>query len=353
MNRLLKRRILVALLLVLAVALLLSASYLGMGTSSVGARTTSTALASVAPNIQATTTTKRPAATTTTKRSTVTTKGASTTATTKRSTKTTASTLATTTTTAVPGPPGFAPLHAPAAIVIDMKTGAVMYSRKPDQKRAMASTTKMMTAILAIENLPLDKVITISAHAGATGEQSVQLKAGEKLTVEQLLFATLVWSANDAAVALAEAVSGSESAFVKQMNEKAVELGLENTHYANAHGLDAQNHHTSARDLALLAIYCMKNAEFRKLAGTVHYSLQIPGREKAFDCRNVNKLVGFVREATGVKTGFTNDAMFCLVASVDSGGREMMSVVMGERNWSEVYADTLVLLLYGLSRPSN
>jgi serine-type D-Ala-D-Ala carboxypeptidase (penicillin-binding protein 5/6) len=345
MSELLKKRVCVGLLLFLVAALLVSASYLGFGAPSVGAQPTDISLLAANAGPQATTTTKRPATTTTVKR-------AGGTATTKRPASTGTTRPATTTTT-VPGPPGFAPLHAPAAIVIDMKTGKMLYGRSPDQKRAMASTTKIMTSILAIERLPLDKIVTISQHSAATGEQSLQLKAGERLTVEQLLFGTMVWSANDGAVALAEAVSGTETAFVKEMNEKAVELGLTNTHYANAHGLDAPGHYTSARDLALLARYAMQDPEFRKLAGTVYYNLQVPGRPKAFNCRNVNKLVGFVREATGVKTGFTDDAKFCLVASVNSGGRELMSVVLGDPSWSEVYADTLVLLLYGLSCPST
>lgn len=346
----LKRRVCVGLLLFLAVATLVAASFLGFGARDVAATpTTPTTPGSLSTTLgpqAGTTTTKRPATTTTTKH-------AGTATTVKR--RTTASTTKPpgTTTTTVPGPPGFSPLHAPAAIVMDMKTGKVFYGRNPDQKRAMALTTKMMTSLIAIESLPLDKIVTVSQHASSTGEQTLSLKPGERLTVEQLLFGSMVWSANDASVALAEAVSGTEAAFVKEMNQKAAELGLKNTHYMNSHGLDTPGHYTSARDLALLATYAMKNAEFRKLAGTVYYSLQIAGRPKPFDCRNINKLVGFVREATGVKTGFTNDAGFCLVASVDAGGRQLVSVVLGDKSWSQVYADTLVLLLYGLGQPSG
>ena len=139
-------------------------------------------------------------------------------------------------------------VHVANAILIDSDSGEVLYSSNPEQRRAIGSTTKIMTATLVLESLPLDRVVTVSARAASVGEQSLGLKPGDRLTVEQLLYGALVHSGNDASFALAEATSGSVEAFVDRMNAKAQELGLKDTHFANPDGLDAAGHYSSARD---------------------------------------------------------------------------------------------------------
>ena len=245
-------------------------------------------------------------------------------------------------------------IHVSHAILIDMSSGRVLYSSNPDDRCAIGSTTKIMTAILLLESLPLDRVVTVSPRAASVGEQSLGLKAGDQLTVEQLLYGALVHSGNDAACALAEACSGSIESFVSEMNAKASELGLKNTHFANPDGLDAPGHYSSARDLATLARYAMQNSEFRKIVGTESYSITLRSGSTPFTFHNVNRLLGSASWVTGVKTGFTNDAHFCLVASGSNSGASVISVVLGESNWTNTYADGEKLLEYGfkLDQPS-
>lgn len=241
-------------------------------------------------------------------------------------------------------------VHVSNAILINADSGDVLYSSNPDQRRAIGSTTKIMTAILVLESLPLDRVVTVSPTAASVGQQSLGLKPGDKLTVEQLLYGALVHSGNDAACALAEASGGSIEAFVGQMNAKARDLGLTNTHFANPDGLDAPGHYSSPRDLAILAQYAMKNAEFRKIVGTVNYSLTLPGRSAPFSFQNVNRLLETADWVTGIKTGSTDDAQFCLVASGSRDGASAISVVLGESNWTNTWADSERLLNYGFRR---
>ena len=241
-------------------------------------------------------------------------------------------------------------IHAESAIVIDMNSGQILYSHDANTCRRMASTTKIMTALIVLKNMRLDQVVTVSAHAASTPPQSVGLRAGDRVTVGQLLYGALVWSGNDAAEALAEAGGGgSEKAFVAKMNRMAASLGLTNTHFVNPHGLDAPGQYSTARDLAKLARYAMQNAQFRKIVSTDSYTIKLPGREP-FVLHNVNKLVRTVDWVTGVKTGSTSQAGYCLVASGTRNGERVLSVVLGEPtsdlNWSESKA----LLEYGFAR---
>lgn len=240
--------------------------------------------------------------------------------------------------------------HAPNAVLIDSDSGDLLFSSNPDQRRAIASTTKIMTATLVLESLPLDKVVTVSPTAASVGQQSLGLEPGDKLTVEQLLYGALVHSGNDASCALAEATSGSIKAFVDQMNAKARKLGLKNTHFTNPDGLDEVGHYSSARDLAVLARYAMRNSEFQKIVGTANYSLTLPGRSAPFSFHNVNRLVRTVDWVTGIKTGSTSNARFCLVASGSRNGASVISVVLGESNWTNTWADSKLLLEYGFRR---
>jgi D-alanyl-D-alanine carboxypeptidase (penicillin-binding protein 5/6) len=250
------------------------------------------------------------------------------------------------------GAPSLAPpeISAPSALLVSMDTGRVLFSHNPEERRAMASITKIMTALLVLEKLPLEQRVTATARAEATDESQLWLEAGEMLTVEELLCGLLVGSANDAAVALAEAAAESVEAFVSLMNEKAGELGLAGTHFANPHGLDAPEHYSSARDLATLARHTMKNPEFRKLAGT--RTCTIPGSSPGSvrTLTNHNKLLEQGDWVTGIKTGFTDDAGFCLVASGEEKGVGVVSVILGESSKDLCWSDSQALLEYGLTQ---
>jgi serine-type D-Ala-D-Ala carboxypeptidase (penicillin-binding protein 5/6) len=236
-------------------------------------------------------------------------------------------------------------ISAAAAILVDPATEDVLYELNADQPFPMASTTKVMTAVVVLENASLQESVTVSAYAGAVGESSAWLDAGEVLTVEQLLYALLLQSANDAAVALAEHVGGSEKAFVEMMNEKARELGLEHTSFANPHGLDEQNHYTSARDLATITCYAMDIPEYRKITATTSYEIPWPGHPFPRVLENHNKLLKLYAGANGGKTGYTAGAGKCLVASSQRDGRELVSVILngGDSYWDQ----TVSLMNYG------
>jgi serine-type D-Ala-D-Ala carboxypeptidase (penicillin-binding protein 5/6) len=244
-------------------------------------------------------------------------------------------------------PPVAAPaIRARAALLADEATGQVLYERRAGEPRAMASTTKVMTALLALERLSPNRTVVIGAEPPAVGEESLQLRRGERLTVRQLLLGLLVKSANDAAVALADAVDGSEAAFVRRMNRRAAELHLTSTHYVTAYGLDRPGHRTSARDLAHLWEVAMRRADFRALVTTREARLPgSPARLRHFV--NTNLLLGSYAWVVGGKTGFTDDAGRCLVASASRGGRRLVAVALGS---PDAFADVRALFEYGFTR---
>ncbi len=204
-------------------------------------------------------------------------------------------------------------IRSPAAILINADTGKVLYERKADVRRPMASTTKIMTGILILENMDLKTPVTVSKIAAQTPEPATWLREGDVLTVEQLLYALLLRSANSAAVALAEACSGSVEAFVAMMNAKAKELGMNDTQFVNPNGLDKTGHYSTAADMARLGQYAMKNEEFRKIVSTLSYTLSLPGRSAPLVFENHNVLLGRLGWVTGIKTGLTPKAEQCLV----------------------------------------
>jgi D-alanyl-D-alanine carboxypeptidase len=235
---------------------------------------------------------------------------------------------------------------AKAAILADEATGQVLFERHAGVGRAMASTTKVMTALLTLERLDEDRVVVIGAGPPKVGEESLRLKKGERLTVRQLLLGLLVKSANDAAVALAEAVDGSEAAFVRRMNRKAAALRLTATHYVTPYGLDRPGHQTSAHDLARLWEVAMRRADFRALVGT--RAARLPGGPVSLRrFVTTNQLLGSYRWVVGGKTGFTSRAGRCLVASASRGGRRLVAVAMGTPN---AFADVQALFEYGFSK---
>ena len=237
-------------------------------------------------------------------------------------------------------------VQARAVLLADEATGQVLYERNASSARAMASTTKVMTALLALEQLDERKVVAIGPGPPQVGEESLRLRQGERLTIRQLLLGLLLKSANDAGVAVAEAVDGSEAAFVRRMNRKAAALRLSATHYVTPYGLDRPGHQTSARDLARLWEVAMRRADFRSLVAT--RAARIPGGPLSLRrFVTTNQLLGAYRWTVGGKTGFTNRAGRCLVASASRGGRRLVAVALGSPN---AFPDVQALFDYGFSK---
>jgi serine-type D-Ala-D-Ala carboxypeptidase (penicillin-binding protein 5/6) len=241
-------------------------------------------------------------------------------------------------------------IDSPAAIVIDMDSGRVLYEWDAYEQRRMASTTKIMTAILVLENMDLDTKITASKNAANTIEPKYWLYEGDVLTVEEFLYAMMLRSANAAAVALAEGCAGSVEAFADMMNAKAAELGMNDTHFVNPNGLDKDGHYSTAADMAVLARYAMQNEEFRKIVSTEEYTVQIPGRSSTLTFENTNKLLGSVSWVTGIKTGLTPKAEQCLVASAARNDVSVISVVLGQPVSDLCFDESKILLDYGLKQ---
>jgi serine-type D-Ala-D-Ala carboxypeptidase (penicillin-binding protein 5/6) len=246
----------------------------------------------------------------------------------------------------VPPPPQ---VGAETWILYDDTYGVVLAADDPDERRALASTTKIMTALLAIEHGDLDRLVTVSSRAASVGEASIGLVAGEQVPLRALVAALLVRSGNDAATAVAEAVGGSVEGFVRLMNERAAELGLENTSFANPHGLDAADHYSSAADLLALSLVAMENPEFARYAE----SRKIAIRDSPTGIRRVatstNRLLETYDGAIGVKTGFTSRAALVMVAAAERDGRRLYAVVMGSGGRGGHFDDAAALLDYGFS----
>ncbi|MGB4504513.1 MAG: D-alanyl-D-alanine carboxypeptidase family protein [Syntrophaceticus sp.] len=237
-------------------------------------------------------------------------------------------------------------ISAKAAILIDESSGRVLFAKNEHERLPQASLTKIMTALLVIEHGDLDKKVVVSKHAAETGESSIWLEEGEVLSRSELLYALMLASANDAAVALAESVAGSEELFVRQMNNRVRKLNLANTHFENPHGLDAEGHYSSAFDLAVLAREGLNNPLFRKIVTTKEMGISWSGHPWERSLYNRNKLINRYQGARGVKTGYTNKAGGCLVGAAQRGDLKLISVVM---NSSDIYSDTEKLLDYGFN----
>ena len=235
-----------------------------------------------------------------------------------------------------------------AAIVVNPQTGDVVYEKDADGRHAIASTTKLMTALLTLEEAELDERVTAPRYGAAPGESILGLVPGEEITVADLLRALLMASANDAAVALADHVAGGVPAFVRMMNRRAQELGLDDTHYANPIGLDQPGNYSTARDLATLAAELRKNVFFRRTVNSPEFALRSGGRPRTI--KNRNTLLDAYRWVNGIKTGYTRDAGYVLVASGRKRDVNMISVVIGAPSETERNNESAELLNYGLRR---
>lgn len=225
-------------------------------------------------------------------------------------------------------------VSAKSAVLYEAQSQKILFAKNENQRMPMASTTKIMTALAVLDTLSCSQTVTIPRDAVGIEGSSAYLKANEVWTVKDLLYALLLQSANDAAVALAIASDGSVSAFAERMNEKAKTLGLCDTHFENPHGLHSENHYTTAKELALIAAEMMKNPLLRQISATKVYRTEVAGEAKVFV--NHNKLLSRNKNAVGVKTGFTKNSGRCLVGATEKDGLKLISVTLNASNdWND------------------
>lgn len=238
------------------------------------------------------------------------------------------------------------PIGAQGAALMEVSTGRLLYADHADEQLPMASTTKVMTAIVVLEHANLTDVVKVDARAQGVEGSSIYLEAGEQLTVEELLYGLMLSSGNDAAAALAYHVSGSIEDFAALMNETAQRIGAEDSHFVNPHGLAADGHYTTAHDLALIACYALKNQDFRRIVSTQDTTIAWASRDYDRKIHNKNKFLTQYEGATGVKIGYTKNAGRCLVASAQRDGMELVAVVL---NCPNMFEDAATLMDYGYS----
>ena len=228
------------------------------------------------------------------------------------------------------------------AIIMEAETGKILYSKNETEQKAPASVTKIMTMLLTLEQidkgkLSFDDIITASEHAKEMGGTQINLDVGEKMSVYDLLMSVAVASANDSAMALAEHIGGSESGFVNMMNSKAKELGMENTNFVNPHGLPVDNHLTCAKDIAIMTRELLKYEKAEEFIGTKIYPIR--EGEKEYKMRNTNNLLWSYQGCVGGKTGYTQDAGYCMSVVAKRDGMSIIAVVMGEKTSKDRTAD--------------
>lgn len=241
-------------------------------------------------------------------------------------------------------------LNAKSAILMEESTGNILYESNPDERLPIASVTKVMTMLLIMEDvdsgkISLDDMVTVSENAMSYGGSTMFLETGEQLTVNDMLKGIAVASANDGCVAMAEHLAGSESAFVDMMNEKAKELGMENTHFMNTNGLDEDDHYSSARDVAIMSRELMKHETIFNYTSIWMDTL----RGGKFQLANTNKLIRFYDGANGLKTGSTSKGLCCLSAAAKRNDMQLIAVVLGAPTSAERFASAKSLLDYGFA----
>lgn len=222
---------------------------------------------------------------------------------------------------------------AKSAILVEMETGRILYEKNAHQALPMASTTKVMTALVALENAALSDVVTAGKNAFGVPGTSIYLSEGEQLTLEEMLYGLMLCSGNDAAVAIAEHVAGTVDSFCQLMTLKAEQLGCENTVFSTPHGLPASNHHTTAWDMALITREALKNPVFRQIVSTQRASIPWAGHTENRVLNNKNSLLSSYHGAIGVKTGYTKAAGRCLVFAAEREGMTVVGCVLNDPNW--------------------
>ena len=230
-----------------------------------------------------------------------------------------------------------------SAVVMEARTGRVLYERNMNDRRFPASTTKIMTLILALERGNLDDVVTVSAHAAGTEGSTIWLEPGDKITLRELLYGMMLHSGNDATVAVAEHIAGSVDAFARLMTEKAKELGATDTHFVNANGLPDDAHYTTAHDMALIASYGYSLPGFEAIVSTKEITFPWV-KDDTHRLRNENQMLWLYEGGNGVKTGYTEAAGRCLVSAAKRDGIQLVAVVL-DSNW--MWNDSILLLDYG------
>lgn len=256
---------------------------------------------------------------------------------------------------------GFADVHpvlgveieteATSAILMDAASGQILYEKEAHKELPPASVTKIMTLLVAADAVASGKVkltdkVTASENASKLGGSQIYLEPGETFTLEQMLIAIAVGSANDGSVAVAEHINGTHEAFVEEMNNKAQALGLKNTHFVNAYGLPAEGHYTSAYDLAVISKEALNYPLIQKLTSIKEYDL----RDGKFKLWNTNKLLWWYPGADGFKTGWTNEAKYCLASTVERNGLRLIAVVMGVPQVRGHFAESMKIYNYGFAK---
>lgn len=245
-------------------------------------------------------------------------------------------------------------VSAKSAILMEPISGTVLYEFNPDERLQIASVTKTMTMLLIMDAIDNGKIsytdmVSTSEHAASMGGSQVFLEAGEQMSVDDMLKAIAISSGNDAAVAMAEFIAGSEEAFVEQMNKKAAAIGCENTHFCNCNGLDEpDDHYSTARDVAKISCELIKHKDIFKYTTTWMDTL----RDGAFGLSNTNKLLKSYNGANGLKTGSTEKAKYCLSASAERNGMDLIAVVLGAPSTKERFGSATKLLDYGFANYS-
>ena len=235
-------------------------------------------------------------------------------------------------------------VSARGAVLMEADSKEIIFGQNENARLPMASTTKIMTALVALESLPMDTTVKITPESVGVEGSSIYLCEGETMTLEQLLYALLLESANDAAVAIAVAVSGSVEAFAEKMNERAKTLGLTNTHFVNPHGLDAEEHYTTAYELALITCEAMKNPVFREISATDRKTIPLHGEEGVRLLLNHNKLLSSYEGCIGGKTGYTKKTGRCLASAAERDGITLVAVTL---NAPDDWRDHTAMLDYG------
>jgi len=242
-------------------------------------------------------------------------------------------------------------VKATGAVLMDMENGRVLWGKNEDKPLAMASTTKIMTAIVALEIGNMCDVVTVSKKAAYAPEVDIDLNTGEQVKLEHLLYALMLKSANDSAIAIAEHIGGSVEGFAQLMNEKAFEIGAFDTEFVTPNGLDEGDHHSTAKDMALIACYALSNDRFVEIINTKSYSFSSEDGKKHYSLNNTNRLLNEYKGAFGVKTGFTCKAGHCFVGAAERDGVKLVSCVLasgwGASGKEYKWTDTKAILDHG------